>query len=190
VALDELQRIEQILNRLLLLAKADQPDFVVFEEVDLEPFLEDVFMRWSEVAPRAWNLGPLVAGTLTVDPEGLRAALDALLENAVKYTEGGDAIELRSRASAGNVVIEVADGGGGVPREALAQIFERFARADAARTRAKGGVGLGLAIVDAIAKAHGGRCTVKNSQSGATFALRLPRFEHASVSTLQLLQNS
>jgi signal transduction histidine kinase len=190
VALDELQRIEQILDRLLLLAKADQPDFVTFEEVDLEPYLEDVFMRWSEVAPRAWNLGPLVAGTLTVDPEGLRAALDALLENAVKYTESGDTIELRSRASAGGVVIEVADGGEGVPREALAQIFERFARADAARTRAKGGVGLGLAIVDAIAKAHGGRCTVKNPQSGATFALRLPRFEQASVSALQLLQNS
>jgi signal transduction histidine kinase len=190
VALDELQRIEQILERLLLLANADQPDFVTFEEVDLEPYLEDVFMRWSEVAPRAWNLGPLVAGPLTVDPEGLRAALDALLENAVKYTEIGDTIELSSRASAGNVVIEVADGGEGVPPEALAQIFERFARADAARTRAKGGVGLGLAIVDAIAKAHGGRCTVKNSQSGATFALRLPRFEQASVSELQLLQNS
>jgi signal transduction histidine kinase len=190
VALDELQRIEQILGLLLLLAKADQPDFVIFEEVDLEPYLEDVFMRWSEVAPRAWNLGALVAGTLTVDPEGLRAALDALLENAVKYTESGDTIELRSRASAGDVVIEVADGGEGVPPEALAQIFERFARADAARTRAKGGVGLGLAIVDAIAKAHGGRCTVKNSQSGATFALRLPRFEPASVSALRLLRNS
>ena len=190
VALDELQRIEQILERLLLLAKADQPDFVVFEEVDLEPYLEDVFMRWSEVAPRAWNLGPLVAGKLTVDPEGLRAALDALLENAVKYTESGDTIELRSRTAARDVVIEVADGGEGIPLEALAQIFERFARADAARTRAKGGVGLGLAIVDAIAKAHGGRCTVKNSQSGATFALRLPRFEQASVSALQLLRNS
>jgi signal transduction histidine kinase len=190
VALDELQRIEQILARLLLLAKADQPDFVIAEEIDLEPYLEDVFMRWSEVAPRAWNLGPLVAGKLTVDPEGLRAALDALLENAVKYTENGDAIELRSRASAGDVVIEVADGGEGVPREALAQIFDRFARADAARTRAKGGVGLGLAIVDAIAKAHGGRCTVRNAESGATFALRLPRFEQASVSALQLLQNS
>ena len=111
-------------------------------------------------------------------------------ENAVKYTEGGDTIELRSRASAGNIVIEVADGGEGVPTEALAQIFERFARADAARTRAKGGVGLGLAIVDAIAKAHGGRCTVKNSHSGATFALRLPRFEQASVTSLQLLRNS
>jgi signal transduction histidine kinase len=190
IALDELQRIEQILERLLLLAKADQPDFVVFEEVDLEPYLEDVFMRWSEVAPRAWNLGPLVAGKLTVDPEGLRAALDALLENAVKYTESGDTIELRSRTAARDIVIEVADGGEGIPPEALAQIFERFARADAARTRAKGGVGLGLAIVDAIAKAHGGRCTVKNSQSGATFALRLPRFEQASVSALQLLRNS
>jgi signal transduction histidine kinase len=190
VALDELQRIEQILARLLLLAKADQPDFVNAEEVDLEPYVEDVFMRWSEVAPRAWNLGPLVAGRLTVDPESLRAALDALLENAVKYTERGDTIELRSHASAGDVVIEVADGGEGVPHEALAQIFDRFARADAARTRAKGGVGLGLAIVDAIAKAHGGRCTVKNASHGATFALRLPRFEQASVSALQLLQNS
>jgi signal transduction histidine kinase len=190
VALDELQRIEQILERLLLLAKADQPDFVVFEEVDLEPFLEDVFMRWSEMAQRSWTLGPLVAGKVAVDSEGLRAALDALLENAVKYTEAGDRIELRSRASAGDVVIEVADGGEGVPREALARIFERFARADAARTRAKGGVGLGLAIVDAIAKAHGGRCTVKNSQNGATFSLRLPRFRQASVTAFQLLKNS
>jgi len=220
IALDELQRIEQILARLLLLAKADQPDFIVLEEIDLEPYLEDVFLRWSEVAPRAWNLGPLVAGKLAVDPEGLRAALDALFENAVKYTENGDPIELRSRASGGSekdpagaarlgpvlekkvlvapcleagiafAVVARADGGEGVPEGALAQIFERFARADAARTRAKGGVGLGLAIVDAIAKAHGGRCTVRNSRNGATFALRLPRFEQASVSALQLLQNS
>src|SRR2546423_5873203 len=190
VALDELQRIEQILARLLLLAKADQPDFIVVEAIDLEPYLEDVFLRWSEVAPRAWNLGPLVAGKLAVDPEGLRAALDALLENAVKYTENGDPIELRSRASGGSVVIEIADGGEGVPEGALAQIFVRFARADAARTRAKRAVDLGLAIIDAIAKAHGGRCTVRNSRNGATFALRLPRFEQASVSALQLLRNS
>jgi signal transduction histidine kinase len=190
VALDELQRIELILDRLLLLAKADQPDYGVVEDVDLEPYLEDVFLRWSEVAPRAWNLGARVAGTLAVDPEGLRAALDALLENAVKYTEIGDKIELRSRASGGDVVIEIADDGEGVPEGALAHIFDRFARADPARTRAKGGVGLGLAIVDAIAKAHGGRCTVKNARTGATFALRLPRFQQASVGALQLSQSS
>jgi signal transduction histidine kinase len=176
VALDELQRIEQILERLLLLAKADQPDFVVLEEVELEPFLEDVFMRWSEVAPRAWQLGDLAPGIVAVDLEGLRCALDALLENAVKYTEHGDAIELSSRAEGDDVVIEVVDAGCGIPQEGLAHIWERFGRADAARTRTHGGVGLGLAIVDAIARAHGGTCTVTASANGSKFALRLPSF--------------
>ncbi|HEU5279737.1 MAG TPA: HAMP domain-containing sensor histidine kinase [Gaiellaceae bacterium] len=191
IALDELQRIEQILERLLLLAKVEQPDFVIVEQIDLEHYLEDVFMRWAEVAPRGWKLGPLVAGTLTVDSERLRSALDALLENAVKYTDSGDTIELRSRAAGGSVVIEVADGGDGIPPEALGHIFDRFARADPARTRAHGGVGLGLAIVDAIAKAHGGRCTVRNANTGATFSLRLPRFEQvAAPAEPQLLRNS
>jgi two-component system, OmpR family, sensor kinase len=184
VALDELQRIEQILERLLFLAKADQPDFVVLEEVDLEPYLEDVFMRWSEVAPRAWRLGALASGKLSVDQEGLRCALDALLENAVKYTDLGDAIELRSRAANDDVVFEIEDSGCGVPPEAFTHIFDRFARADAARTRVHGGVGLGLAIVDAIAKAHGGRCTVRTTKAGTTFALRMPRFRSDPVAAL------
>jgi signal transduction histidine kinase len=184
VALDELKRIEQILDRLLLLAKADQPDFVVLGEVALEPFLEDVFMRWSEVAPRAWRLGEHVSGQLTVDPESLRCALDALLENAVKYTERGDPIELRSRAAGRAVLIEVKDGGCGIPEDALSQIWDRFARADAARTRAHGGVGLGLAIVDAIAKAHGGRCSVRITKGGTIFALRMPRFQAPQVAAV------
>jgi signal transduction histidine kinase len=179
VALDELQRIEQILDRLLLLAKADQPDFVVLEQIELEPFLEDVFMRWSEVAPRRWRLGELAAGTLTVDPEGLRCALDALLENAVKYSEAATSIVLRCRAVGGQVVIEVEDGGCGIAPDALTHIFDRFARADAARTRTHGGVGLGLAIVDAIAKGHGGRCTVRTTRNGTIFALRMPHFREA-----------
>ena len=60
--------------------------------------------------------------------------------------------------------------------DALARIFDRFGRADAARTRSAGGVGLGLAIVDAIAKAHSGRCTVQNTGHGSIFALHLPAF--------------
>ena len=134
-------------------------------------------MRWSEVAPRAWRLGELAPGRLAVDPEGLRCALDALLENAVKYTDQGETIALRSRAVGSQVMIEVEDGGGGIPADALSHIFDRFARADAARTRAHGGVGLGLAIVDAIAKAHGGGCRVTTSTHGSTFTLRLPAFE-------------
>jgi signal transduction histidine kinase len=180
VALDELGRMDAILERLLVLAAAGQPEFVRVSVIEVEPFLEDVFMRWSELAPRAWRLGTLCPGTLLADPERLRAALDALLENAVKYTPEHAAIELRCRAgAAGQLVIEVLDEGPGVPEAALQRIFERFGRADAARTRATGGVGLGLAIADAIAKAHGGRCEVSSTPAGSTFALALPRFSPA-----------
>ena len=174
VALDELGRMERIVDRLLLLAKAEQPDFVHLTDIEVEAFLSDVFMRWSEVAPRAWRLDVDVSGPVHADPEALRDALDALLENAVKYTEPGDGIELRAHAEGPGIVIEIADEGCGVPPEALGRIFDRFARADGARTRAQGGVGLGLAIVAAIAKAHEGLCTVESREDGATFRLHLP----------------
>jgi signal transduction histidine kinase len=182
IALDELGRIDSIIERLLLLATADQPDFLSVGAVDIEPFLEDVFMRWSEVAPRGWQLGPLAPGRLLADSERLRAALDALIENAVKYTQEHDAITLRARRLAdGMLAIEVEDEGCGVPEEALTRIFDRFGRADAARTRSAGGVGLGLAIVDAIAKGHGGRCMVQSTSRGFIFALQLPDFVAAPV---------
>jgi signal transduction histidine kinase len=175
IALDELMRINAIIERLLVLAAADQPDFLSVEEIELEPFLEDVFMRWSDVAPRAWRLGPLVSAQLLVDRDRLRTALDALLENAVKYTCERDPIELRARAAqSGRILIEVEDEGCGIADEALARIFDRFGRADAARTRAAGGVGLGLAIVEAIAKRHGGSCTVRSTPRGSAFGLALP----------------
>ncbi|MGZ4393620.1 MAG: sensor histidine kinase [Gaiellaceae bacterium] len=174
VALDELERMQRIVDRLLLLAKAEHPDFVVLRDVDVERFLEDVFMRWSEVARRAWRLDLDITGVVHVDPEALRTALDALLENAVKYTEPGAGITLRAHAVAGEIVVEVADEGSGVPEGALGSVFDRFARADDARTRAQGGVGLGLAIVAAIAKAHGGRCTVERRDGQTVFGLVLP----------------
>jgi signal transduction histidine kinase len=182
VALDELGRIEHILERLLLLAKSKQPDFVVPAAIDVEPFLEDVFLRWSEVVPRGWRLGGLEPGTLLADPEALRISLDALLENAVKHTEPADAICLSCRAEGDDLVIEVADEGGGIPSDALEDIFDRFARADSARSRSQGGAGLGLAIVDAIVQAHGGRCTAANSaEGGAVFSLGFPAYMPAAV---------
>jgi signal transduction histidine kinase len=174
VALDELGRMERIVERLLLLAKSEQQGFV-FEEIDLEAFLSDLFMRWSEVAPRAWRLDVDLAGRLRADPEALRNALDALLENAVKYTDPGDSIELSAHADGwGGVVIEVADSGSGVPPEALPRIFDRWGRADSARTRERGGAGLGLAIVAAVARAHGGRASVRPLSRGTVFRLHLP----------------
>ncbi len=181
VALEEMSRLDGIIEQLLLLAAAGQPDFLRLSQVELEPLLEDVFVRWVDIAPRAWRLGAIPSGRIAIDPDRIRTALDALLENAVKYTDEHDAIELRGRLGDDDVVIlEVADQGHGVQAEALGRIFERFGRADPARGRAVGGVGLGLAIVDAIAKRHSGRCTVQSSSMGSVFALELPRFVPAA----------
>lgn len=175
IALDELRRIDAILGQLLLLATAGQPNFLRLETLELEVFLEDVFMRWSDVAPRSWRLGPVVRGTVRADPERLRTALDALLDNAVKYSEENSAIELRARwGGQSEVVIEVEDEGTGISRDAISRIFARFGRADTARTRSAGGVGLGLAIVEAIADHHGGRCLVQSGPHGSVFSLHLP----------------
>jgi signal transduction histidine kinase len=181
VAIDEISRMERIVERLLLLVRAGEASFAATaEDVDLETLIEDVAMRWAEIAPRVWRVGHLAGGTIRMDQDALRIALDALVENAVAHTEPTDAIELRARAVRGQVAIDVADEGCGIPPEALEQIFERFARVDASRVRGREGVGLGLAIVDAIAKAHGGRCTVKSSPQGSCFTLVLPGFSRAT----------
>jgi two-component system OmpR family sensor kinase len=179
VALDELDRMARLVDRLMLLAKAERADFVELAEVDLQSFLEDVFVRWSELAPRGWRLGSVIPGTVHADRHALRIALDALLENAVAYTVTGERIELAANASDGFVTIAVADGGQGIPDEALGRIFERFGRVGPSRTRREGGAGLGLAIVDAIARAHAGECGVEASPGGSTFFLRLPGFSPA-----------
>jgi signal transduction histidine kinase len=174
VALDELGRMERIVERLLLLAKSEQQGYGL-EEIDVEAFLSDLFIRWSGVAPRAWRLDVDLHGRLLADSEALRNALDALLENAVKYTDPGDTIEVAAYADGhGGVVIKVSDSGVGVPPGALPTIFDRWARADSARTRERGGAGLGLAIVVAVAGAHGGRCSVEALPRGTAFRLHLP----------------
>jgi len=177
VALEELARMARIVERLLVLAKAGQPNGDgPLVELDIEEFAEAVVMRWAEVAPRAWRVGELTKGTLRADPDSLRIALDALVENAVDHTEVQDVIEIRSEALGTGIAITVADEGCGIPRENLAEIFDRFARADPARGGGAGGAGLGLAIVKSIAEAHGGLCSVTSSPLGSNFTLVLPGF--------------
>lgn len=172
VALDEIARIDRIVERLLLLARAERDRLVELGEIDSEEFLEEVLLRWSETAERSWRLGAVPRGSLRADSDALRIAVDVLLENAVKYTEAGDSIALRARAEDARLVIEVADSGPGISPEVAHSIFTRSSRLPTQEDRP--GLGLGLAIVDAIAKAHGGTCSLEPSPRGATFALRLP----------------
>ena len=149
-------RIEQILERLLLLAKADQPDFVVLEEIDLEPFLEDVFMRWSEVAPRVWQLGALATGTLRSTRR--RSASRSTRCSRTPSSTRGRRSDRAPRPGSGQDARHRGRGRGlRHPADSARPHLRSLCPARLPRARAQGGVGLGLAIVDAIAKAHGGR---------------------------------
>ncbi|MFI5587691.1 sensor histidine kinase [Amycolatopsis sp. NPDC051758] len=112
---------------------------------------------------------------VTADPVRLRQAVGNLVSNAVRHTPEGGSVLLRGRREGDDVVIEVADTGAGISAEDLPHVFDRFWRADKARTRGTGGSGLGLAIVRKLAEAHGGTATAASVPGqGATFTLRLP----------------
>ena len=121
------------------------------------------------VAPVATDL--VVAG----DRSQLVSAVTNLLDNAVKYSEPGEPVEVDATAGDGTICISVRDHGIGIPSRDLERIFERFYRVDRARSRATGGTGLGLSIVRHVAQAHGGDVTVESTEGeGSTFRLRVP----------------
>jgi two-component system sensor histidine kinase SenX3 len=103
------------------------------------------------------------------------SALVNLVDNAIKYSEAGSAVDVRTAIEHEHVVVVVRDRGIGIPGRDLERIFERFYRVDQARSRATGGTGLGLAIVRHVAQAHGGEVTVESVEGeGSTFRLTLP----------------
>ena len=111
-----------------------------------------------------------------VDPDRIRQAVDNLLDNASRFAPAGSNIVMTARAVGSALVIEVADAGPGFPADFLPHAFERFRRPDGGRARSDGGAGLGLAIVQAIAAAHGGSATAGNRPGGgATVRVCLPR---------------
>ena len=98
-----------------------------------------------------------------------------LIANAALHTAPGGPIHVSGRLEGYDVVLRVADSGPGLPPEEAQHVFERFWRADKARTRARGGSGLGLAIVASIVQAHGGTVDFESSvESGSTVTVRLP----------------
>jgi two-component system, OmpR family, sensor histidine kinase BaeS len=109
------------------------------------------------------------------DPGRIEQVLGNLLANALRHAPGGTAVDVRLEVLAGMARIEIADDGEGIPAEALPYMFERFYRADRARSREQGGTGLGLAISRQIVQAHGGTITAANRpEGGAAFMVALP----------------
>ena len=174
VVTDELMRLRRLSTRMLLLASAEGPDFLHLTPVPVESVVVDALGRWGHV-PRRWRLGPVAEAIVLGDRDRLAVALDALLENAVAHTMPHDRIEVSARLEDAGVVLAVADSGPGIRDADLRRIFQRFARAEPSRSRPSGGLGLGLAIVQAIAEAHGGSVSVESTFGhGSEFEVYLP----------------
>jgi two-component system OmpR family sensor kinase/two-component system sensor histidine kinase BaeS len=116
--------------------------------------------------------------TLTVDHQRITQIISNLLQNARRHTPTGGNVHISLQDKAETVSIAVKDSGEGIPPESLAQIFDRFYRADQSRARDKGGTGLGLSIARHLAEAHHGTLTAENApEGGAVFTLTLPKKE-------------
>jgi len=175
VVVGELVRLRRLGERLLMIAAADDPEFLRPEPIALDHFTMEVLRKWMPTAKRRWQLGRLDPVTLDADRERLGLAVDALLENAVRHTRDGDAIQLsvESADDGSTVRMIISDTGAGIPAAELDHVFERFRSAselgDGRRT------GLGLALVRAVARAHGGEVLVHSTPGqGSEFELVLP----------------
>ena len=170
---DELVRLRGLVDRLLLLATAEQPGLLRPAPIQLAPLAGELLRRW-EAIPRRWLAGRLDHATVLADPERLTVALDAIVDNAVRFTGDGDRIEFSVVCHDGSAAITITDTGPGIPDGHLDWVFEKFARAGQ-RRGATGNFGLGLPIVRAIAEAHGGQVTAGRSPDGGTaVTLTLP----------------
>ena len=109
------------------------------------------------------------------DPSRLKQVVVNLLDNAIKYTPEGGSVSISVTRRDDHAILEVADSGLGISADDLPHVFERFYRADKARSRQMGGTGLGLSIVRSICQAHGGRVTVNSAEGrGSLFRVQLP----------------
>ena len=171
---DELDRMARIVDDLLLLANAEQLDFVRLVEVEVAELTTELLAKARSLGDRAWRLDSCGDGTLTADPQRITQAVLNLARNAVEHTAPGDEIGLGSAWSTHGLRLWVRDTGPGIGDGDRERIFERFARGGERRRRSEG-AGLGLAIVKSIVDAHGGRVeVVSRPGSGATFTIVIP----------------
>ena len=174
-------RMSRLVEDLLVLARGDDRTNERRQEpVDVDSLLSDAIGSVASAHPeREYDLTPSGGAVVIGDRDQLLRLVLNLLNNASVHTAPGPAIRLegvRGRTDSGPAVaLRVIDAGPGLPPEEAAHVFERFWRADKARTRAKGGSGLGMAIVAQIAETHGGSITFDSSvERGTTVTVTLP----------------
>ena len=174
--IEELERLARMIDSMLFLARAGQDEVVLARQprdaLDELRRMADFFESMAE--ERGLRMTCAGEGTVLADPALLRRALANLLSNAVRHAGAGSTIALRARQGAGVTELSVANDGAAVAPAHLAHLFERFYRADSARSDAQGSTGLGLSIVRAIMDLHGGSAAVHADGGHIRFTLAFP----------------
>lgn len=180
---EQADRLHQLILDILQIARLEQgQETFEIKPVELSPLIEKSAQQFlglatsKQIALRTEL--PTNGAAALADEEGLRTILNNLVDNAVKYTPSGGQVTIRGIASDRQVIVEVQDTGIGIAEKDQARIFERFYRADKARSRDVGGTGLGLSIVKHLAQSFGGNVSLQSVPGqGSTFRVELPRAE-------------
>jgi signal transduction histidine kinase len=167
---DEIERMNRLVEDLLVLARAEQPGFVSPQAVDFAELTTEVHRKSSVLCARDWALDQVAPVVAVADGQLLTQAMLQLALNACQHTQEGTPVHIGSRVDGGRICLWVHDGGAGVPPEDAERIFERFVKGPHRRE----GSGLGLSIVSAIANGHGGRARVAPGTAGARFEILIP----------------
>lgn len=181
--LDETMRMSVIIDNLLLLARADaKQDLIKREPVDFQNIVRNTFDESVILASHKSirvTLRELQGANIIGDEPRLRQMLLNLIDNAIKYNRVNGEIDISLTRENGSCKIRIKDTGIGIPEAQIPRIFDRFYRVDKARTRALGGSGLGLSIVQWIVEAHDGTIEVSSTvNQGSEFCVKLPLSDH------------
>ena len=174
VVLHQLDRLHHLAGKLLAIEALSTAESLRRRLIDVGDFTTTVGQRWSQSVQRRWRVDVAAAGTVEADPHRLEEAVDALVENALRFTGTDDTIRISCRADGLWSRIEVADSGPGIPPEDRERVFERFFHRHPPGDEP--GTGLGLALVRAVATAHGGTSWLEAApEGGVLVVLRLRR---------------
>jgi two-component system sensor histidine kinase SenX3 len=187
---DEAIRVGRTIDDLLELSRIEFGGEAVKDEVDAGAIISESISRVSPLAStHSIKVAMIELATplkVVGDRRQLVSAIGNLVENAVKYSEVGSAVEVSAQADGDSVEFTVKDFGLGIPSRDLDRVFERFYRVDRARSRDTGGTGLGLAIVRHVANNHGGDVSVTSIEGeGSTFSLKIPKFVSRNPVTMR-----
>lgn len=178
IALNETRRLSKLIKDLMILARSDSNEVVLDKKkVEIDKLIENIsipYTEFAEIEEKNVIMDLKFGQTLNVDESKISQLIVILLDNAIKYTRSGDSIKIKTYNKDNKFVLEVVDTGIGISKEGIEHAFDRFYREDKARSRERGGSGLGLSIAYMITELHGGSIKImQNQPKGTKIIVRL-----------------